>query len=109
MNGLLNIFYEKGKAKRKDLRYYPIWKIEVTDWKDKTKKASMTLSHTNIKTILKMAIKHKVWMDIVSKRKTEFTKWKIFYEEVVIETQKELTDYDIPKIYKECIGGKDES
>lgn len=100
MSGNISIKFREGKSLDTRYNYYPYWSIEVTDENDSNKKALLTLSHKQLQTLLEMAMRQELWVDLTRQRKPDFEKWHKFFKETMEKVQLSLKDYEIPDIYK---------
>lgn len=101
MTGEIKVKIAQGNSKDPRYDYYPYWKLTVID-EDSGKQVDITPTYEQIKKMITQFLLHELYVDISPrKRKSQFRKDKADLIKNIRDIQPKLTDYDVPKIYKE--------
>lgn len=103
MAGKIVITCCQGKSLDKRHKFYPYWRMKIVG--DDGKEATATISFSQLREAIKTILLHEFRVDILRKRKPEYTKYRRFFQELTeYYEQLKLEHFSIPEIYVEFNG-----
>lgn len=116
-NGEIKLIVEKGKPKRHDINYYPIWSLKilprtktwekralVESYKTSGKEIVITPKFDELVLLLEEILIHELRCDLAIRRKGDHPKFhKLFSQKAITQKQQKLFGYTLPEIYRKCL------